>query len=295
VTRATAAKPEDRYPTVEALVRAFTDRGAPAEIEARKLAVRGLSILTAVVLAIGGGKLIARSVGGEGGDASSGIRTSTIAADMIELGEGPAFIGCKSAGDPSCAEDEKPGGLVFVQRFSIDRAEVSARAYSACVAAGACTPARRGDACTAGEPERADHPINCVDAAQAEVFCRYLSKRLPTNMEWEKAARAGLAVIYPWGDEAPTCAHANLGGCSGVTLPVLEARGQNRAGLIGMAGNVWEWTADTHGEKRAIRGGSFYDLGENLRASNLGSADPQGRYEHVGFRCARDLPSSLVP
>lgn len=187
----------------------------------------------------------------------------------------------------SCDPDELPPTPTTVAAFALDRTEVTAAAYDACVAAGACTPASAHEIhCTSGQPALADRPINCVDADQAATYCRAHGGRLPTAAEWERAARGPEARTFPWGEAPPTCARANLGGCGGAPAPV-GSRATADEPLADLAGNVWEWTADGTAARREIRGGSFYDLGPALRSSNRGWADARTRVEQLGFRCAR--------
>jgi serine/threonine protein kinase/formylglycine-generating enzyme required for sulfatase activity len=204
-------------------------------------------------------------------------------AELIRVAGGHAWVGCLEPTDTACGADERPLRAVEVAAFALERHEVTAAAYGACVARGACTPAGTHEAhCTSGRADRLEHPINCVDAAQAAAYCASLGRRLPTAHEWEVAARQGGRALYPWGSEAPTCARANLAGCGGTTRAVTRA-----AGATELAGNVWEWTADGTPERREIRGGSFYDPPHALRTSNRGWADARARLDRVGFRCVR--------
>ncbi len=214
-------------------------------------------------------------------------RTGTAPAALTALAGGPTTVGCLEGRDPDCNADERPPIRAELAPFVLDATEVTAAAYDACVARGACTPAERREAhCTTGRPELADHPINCVDAAQAEAFCAARGARLPTAAEWEHAARAHGGGIYTWGDALPTCARANMGGCGGAPARV-GSRAQPGDVFADLAGNVWEWTAGGSPTRREIRGGSFYDLPTALRSSNRGWADPRTRVEQIGFRCTR--------
>ena len=116
---------------------------------------------------------------------------------------GEAWIGA----DPEerFSDDESPRYLTRLAPFCLDRTEVTAAAYSACVEGRRCTPAAVSSPnCTGSNPERFDHPINCVDFDQAEAFCKARGARLPTEVEWEYAARGGPAALrYPWGNEPP--------------------------------------------------------------------------------------------
>jgi formylglycine-generating enzyme required for sulfatase activity len=230
------------------------------------------------------------------------------AADMVQVPAGPFWMGCGSA-DRHCAPDEEPARTVSLDAFWIDRAEVTVAQYRACVVAGACRPPRKG-----GErdnwdtPGRDDHPINAVSWLQAHTYCAWAGKRLPTEAEWEKAARgASDQRRFPWGGGDATCDHAHLRGCEGDahTLPVGSRRDDaSPVGALDMAGNVREWVADWYannhdsdatrnpkgpaeGDKRVLKGGSFFQPAKAARVSARGMAGERVANFDVGFRCAK--------
>jgi formylglycine-generating enzyme required for sulfatase activity len=152
------------------------------------------------------------------------------------------------------------------------------------------------------------HPVVIVTWDRAQQFCGTVGGRLPTEAEWEFAARGGReGSIYPWGDQPPT---VNPGAVNGAAFenerphPV-QSFAPNAYGLYDMAGNVWEWTADAiglysadavtdpqgpaSGRARIVRGGSFGDDPENLRVSNRTPNQPGSVNVNVGFRCGRDV------
>jgi len=175
--------------------------------------------------------------------------------------------------------------------YCIDRTEVTVAAYAACVAAKGCTAAPLtvqwsgvSDAdvkqwsryCNRPDQvNRADHPINCVDWGQSVAYCKWAGKRLPTEAEWEYAARGKDGRVYPWGNEAPNAKRLNACGseCAAMakrdlkldwkamyidsdgwetTAPVGRfPDGVSPVGALDMAGNVWEWTADWYGDYAA--------------------------------------------
>ena len=145
-----------------------------------------------------------------------------------------------------------------------------------------------------------DQPVIGISYHDAVRFASWLSaqlgvaKRLPTEDEWEKAARGGRDVIYPWGDQNPTDgvrANYNGNGHFSSTSPVgsFEA-GKNAYGMFDMAGNVWEWTSTDRGAGNLIvKGGSWMDGPADLRVSNRREVDPSKGYVDVGFRLVREV------
>jgi formylglycine-generating enzyme required for sulfatase activity len=197
-----------------------------------------------------------------------------------------------------------------MRAFSLDRTEVRAADYDACVRAGRCTPtgvglppARRAQ-CNVGVAGRENHPANCVTWEQAKAFCEWAGKRLPSSMEWEYAARSMWLVqrppsesegtflyrvnirlpMYPWGDE-----HAAGDGCVGPeTCPVGRSeRDQTPIGLRDMMLNVEEWNSSRYGEDRGMRGShAGASSTENLRTGQY-STLPTYNEPYMGMRCAK--------
>lgn len=210
---------------------------------------------------------------------------------------------------------------VELDSFWIDRTEVTNDQFRLCVDAGACRPPTR---CAWGEPtyadpSKADHPVICVTWQAASDYCRWAGGRLPTEAQWEVAARGPQAPIYPWGDDldgAPlnacdvNCPHEDQrvkedDDGYGRTAPVGSyPGGASWCGALDMAGNVWEWVADWHapypltrqtnptgpesGTERVIRGGSWYENDDYgfLRADNRHPFNPRDYNHLIGFRCA---------
>lgn len=123
--------------------------------------------------------------------------------EMVHIPAGKFWMGCKSDVDQSCEDDEKPGREVDLDAFRIDTYEVSVADYRQCVEAGACSEQNltKYESCHWNKSDRADHPINCVDWNQARSYCQWAEKRLPSEAEWEKAARGDDGRTYPWGNE----------------------------------------------------------------------------------------------
>ena len=240
--------------------------------------------------------------------------SSSTPSGMVRVPAGSFRMGSTSGDD-----DEKPVHEVFVSGFSIDRTEVTVGAYRQCVDAGRCLSSgltdvvRQPESCNWGQSGREDHPINCVTWSEAKAYCSWAGKRLPTEAEWEKAARGTDGRTYPWGNESASCSRAVMddggNGCGrgGMTWAVgSKPSGKSPYGALDLAGNVWEWVSDwydddyyhqspsrdptgpTNGEARVHRGGAWYDFPEFLRASVRTGGDPLARDPILGFRCARD-------
>jgi formylglycine-generating enzyme required for sulfatase activity len=220
---------------------------------------------------------------------------------------------------PGAAADEAPVHIVTLKGYAIDRHEVTNQRYGRCVAAGKC---KRPTLLSSrlrkeyfGNPRFADYPVVFVAWSQARDFCSFAGGRLPTEAEWEKAARgpAPAERVYPWGDEAPDCRRANMGGpksCVGDTDRIgRRPAGQSYFGALDMAGNVWEWVADWYdaayykrsptddpsgpasGRLKVMRGGCWVSGADTLRVSCRKAELPSAWAPNVGFRCAYDLPA----
>lgn len=188
------------------------------------------------------------------------------------------------------------GDAVAVAPFCLDATPVTAAAYSECVRAGACGDEglRCGAAATYLSPGKANHPINCVDDRQAETYCRSHGDRLPTEEEWEWAARGGPeGRTYPWGS-APPAAQLCWSGreerretCAVGSFPAGDAPGP----LHDMAANVFEWTATPAADLpdvRVLRGATFLASDPAfVRAASRSRGAPTPRTTSLGFRCAR--------
>lgn len=226
---------------------------------------------------------------------------------FVSIPGGEFSLGCVK-GDTKCFRDEKPAKKVIVQPLLLGKTEVTVGAYERCVDAGACRPpSDAAPTCTWGR--RADLPVNCVDAAQASTFCKWIGGRLPSAIEWEFAAKSGKDVRYPWGNERPGAFSANYCDTNCVeaapeaddyadpefddghaaAAPVGSyPRGASEWGLVDMSGNVWEWTATAYDARRAeIRGGSWLNMIGLLRTSVRSQQEPKRRSGTIGFRCAQ--------
>lgn len=181
--------------------------------------------------------------------------------------------------------------------FCIDKLEVTTAAYETCVSEGKCTAGQFGGFCNSKNPSRSQDPINCVDWNQAETYCRSQGGRLPTEVEWEFAARGSDGRNYPWGNKAPDdniCWRRKKSETEGEgTCPVgSHPRGNSPLGLSDMAGNVREWTSSEFkpGDVRKVQRGGAWDnddtfgVGVVYREKN----SPGIGYYNIGMRCAYD-------
>lgn len=191
------------------------------------------------------------------------------------------------------------GREVKVGAFFIDDIEVTVSAYAACVAAGRCTAPADKKGCNWEHPERGNHPINCVTLNQAETYCKWKDKRVPTEEEWEWAASNGeRGTSYPWGNDPPRgqmCwngAGNDKGKGNRRTTCVVGSypKGNNAKGVKDLGGNVWEWTTSKYSADEnhvVVRGFSVLDdiagAISVFRLRNL----PTEAYSNFGFRCVR--------
>ncbi len=203
-------------------------------------------------------------------------------------------------GSDSGNEDETPQQEMVLSAFNIDLYPVTNAEYKAFVSAsGHAAPRHWKDGTPAAGLE--NHPVVWVTWADAEAYCAWAGKRLPTELEWEKAARGDDGRQYPWGDvfDAALCnsKESNIK----TTSPVGNyPQGVSPYGLFDIAGNVWEWTADwyegyrgtlyelsRYGQQfRVLRGGSWYDGQDQVRTTTRKSFDPNQGFSTIGFRCA---------
>jgi len=205
-------------------------------------------------------------------------------------------------------EDESPPRQVSVEAFEIDKSEVTNQEFQQFVeATGYQTEGEKtGEednwrAYAEGKPR---HPVVKVTWNDAQAYCEWAGKRLPTEAEWEKAARGTEGLTYPWGHEwDPDKANTRESGYRGTTVVGSFPQGASPYGVMDMAGNVAEWTSDWYkaypgsafsspyfGEKyRVIRGGGWFTEQELVRTTERSASSEDLRNDDVGFRCVRSV------
>ncbi len=222
----------------------------------------------------------------------------------VDVPGGTFVMGCLLITDPACSLDARPERNVLLGGYAIDVHEVTQVEYLACVMASACdTPNDNFSPQTLPL-----FPVTDVSHLDATAYCAFVGKRLPTEAEWEKAARGTDGRTYPWGEATPTCALANFNGCTSGDNTVAVGSHTGDASPFGateMAGNVAEWVADfydsdyydvqpatnppgpTSGSDRVVRGGGSLTSSDNLATFVREHEDPATTSSRIGFRCAR--------
>ncbi|MCE9622507.1 MAG: formylglycine-generating enzyme family protein [Actinomycetia bacterium] len=182
--------------------------------------------------------------------------------------------------------------LLDVDGFAIDETEVTNAMYALCVADAKCEPPADTISLTRDAyydvPEFADYPVIFVDWEMAKTYCEWAGRELPTEEQWEMAARGDDERAYPWGNDLPTPTLANSNDVVGDTTEVGSyPAGASPYGALDMAGNVWEWTSDFFDGKstHVLRGGAWSLDDESVRADFRGT-HPSEPNLGIGFRCA---------
>jgi formylglycine-generating enzyme required for sulfatase activity len=242
--------------------------------------------------------------------ASLAEKTDSKGVIMLRVPSGDFNMGSNT----SDASDEKPAHTVSLDDYYIDKFEVTNALYKACVEDGKCDPPKylyffpeSPSKIYYGNSLYDHYPVVYVDWNMAEAYCEWRGARLPTEAQWEKAARGGTDErIYPWGNDLE-CRQANYQRCVNRTSEVgVYKDGKSLYGAYDMAGNVLEWVADWYsanyyenlfsnnptgpisGQSRVLRGGSWakYDV----RVSNRIGIAPSSATFDIGFRCASPVP-----
>jgi len=260
------------------------------------------------------------------GVAHSYVSQPPFVFDWVAIPAGPFLMGSDPGRDPDAQANEQPQHRVHVDAYRISRTPVTVAQFTAFIeATGYMTTAEREGSAHGfngsswGEIKGAfwwrprgpqsdvsrkdNHPVTCVSWDDAVAFCRWADVRLPTEAEWEKAARGIDGRLYPWGNTPPDKSRCNFNSYVGDTTPVdAYPAGVGPFGALDMAGNVWEWCGDWYDEKayqqkerknptgpangsyRVVRGGSWYDEAKNVRCASRLWDGPISRLVFRGFR-----------
>ncbi len=241
---------------------------------------------------------------------------NTDGAETIRIPGGTFLMGSAES-DTQADEDERPVHQVSVGTFYLYTHEVTNEMYAACAAAGACLPVNEMDSGPTthySDDAYAEYPVVGVDWNMARSYCTWAGGRLPTEAEWEYAARGTESLLYPWGAEEPACDRVNMLGCS--VPPDVVAVGSYLLGnspfeVWDLSGNVWEWVNDWYAEGyyalspavdplgpyapvdayhplKVVRGGGLYAAPEQMRSAARAGTSPYRAYDDVGFRCVAE-------
>lgn len=220
---------------------------------------------------------------------------------LVAVPHGPFVMGHGKADDPE--------HTVTLSDFWIYSTEVTNSQYAICVKQGPCTPPDSADNLLYTEFGHENDPVVGVTYDQARLYCNYVQADLPTEAQWEKAARGPDSLPYPWGDTPPTCDLLNYGNCVKHTTPATSnPKGRSFYGALNMEGNVYEWTKDWYdplyyvtsppgdpagpdsGRARSIRSSSYRSTDIQALAYARSYAAPGDHRRDLGFRCiVKDL------
>jgi len=241
---------------------------------------------------------------------------------MVLIPAGVFMMGCNDSFDRQCSKNEKPYHQVALKEFCIDKYEVTQADYDKCIRAQVCRPNNSPNGTFLQ-----NSPVFLVTWHDAEAYCKWAGRRLPTEAEWEKAARGTDGAVYPWGNDFDgsktnfcdyKCVLKNRTKDSndgyGFSAPIGSyPAGASPYSAMDMSGNVSEWVADWYGEdyyknspasdpsgpdsgtEKVIKGGSWKDSPDLLRAFCREHLEPDSGSANIGFRCARDNIEVEIP
>lgn len=233
--------------------------------------------------------------------------TSRDAVEMVFIPAGPFIMG---SDNEDALTASRPAHEVTLKDYWIDRYEVSNAQYAKCVEAKHCTDPKSFSSNTRPDyytnEKYADYPVIHVDYYQATAYCTWAGKRLPTEAEWEKAARGKEGYTYPWGNQLPIRIPAQINLFDGGDTAAVDSfsEGASPYGVCNMEGNVWEWTSDQYDafyysdspseDPRAVTGGNEYVIRGFSWAYPFNRLEITARnYSYIlnhthdlGFRCA---------
>ena len=233
---------------------------------------------------------------------------------MVLIRGGSFLMG---SSEDDAVSDERPQHWAQVSSFWLDEYEVRVEDFERCVAAGGCQlegvlQHDKEARCQYGS-NTTNAPMNCVSWDQAQAYCEFAGKRLPTEAEWERAAGGGQGVRFPWGGAGPNCdflcrrGHDSDGCDTGLPCPVGSKEDISMSGVVDLGGNLSEWVSDWYdddyysvaprlnpqgpesGERRSVRGGDYSDLYDPFRVISRDRLLPELRSTVVGFRCAKNI------
>ncbi len=206
---------------------------------------------------------------------------------------------------------EDPAHEVFTSAYFIDKNETTNAQYRKYIAStGARTPRFLDDE----KFNNPNQPIVGVNWKEAQGYCKWAGKRLPTEAEWEKAGRGQAPVLFPWGNVPPDGTRVNFNGEHGKTSKVGSFEpGKSAYGVYDLSGNVAEWVQDWHypeyylfspkknprgpvkGQYKVIRGGNWRNNGADVRLTYRNATTPKIRSNSIGFRCVKDIGDRPIP
>ena len=236
-------------------------------------------------------------------------KTGKDGARMVYIPGGTFPMG---ADDTTAGENERPVHTVYIDSFWIDETEVTNFQYKLCVDTGSCLPPEKSSSATRvnyyGNPDFDAFPVVFINWDQADIYCKWAEERLPTEAEWEKAARGtNLTRFWPWGNIPPDQERINFNRNIGDTVAAGSYPSNvSPYGILDMAGNVQEWVFDWYnetyyensptsnpsgpmsGEQKITRGGSWSNFDIHNRVSSRSPVLKNKETDSIGFRCAGD-------